>query len=396
MLEEMDGEATDNEQSLQYEKGLHTFSILFTRWMDSNDWSHPIMVSLAKAAMSGTGWLHSSQISGLRHAKLRSPGPRTFIAIERLNYHLYQYTQHKTLIPGTGGSNFYANALPILEDGKPPELGWWFEVFCGQRIPTDERLLSQYVSGYDAETCSKNWGRLLRKLMADNGLDIFEDLSSVIQKHYPAGLTLEWNGEQLSSSQEPVTVYYPAPFKEYARTHEFPEYLGHISTNADTTLPNLDAFFTITRTDVLIPASNGEIARAPIAEVIGTKNYTINQESPNKFIEFWETNKRNYLTLFSMLLPLGMYFFIAIQRVVMLCIEAFLFYLFKKISGVPWSYATSVKYAMHIFVPAELVSIAAQYATVSTSISFFSLTVWIYFIAVLLYPAAQVVMKRRQ
>jgi hypothetical protein len=187
MLEEMDGGATDNEQSLQYEKGLHTFSILFTRWMDSNDWSHPIMVSLAKAAMGGTGWLHSSQISGLRHAKLRSPGPRTFIAIERLNYHLYQYTEHKTLIPGTEGSNFYANALPILEDGKVPELGWWFEVFCGQRIPSDERLLSQYVSGYDAETCSKNWGRLLRKLMSDNGLDIFEDLGAVIQKHYPAG-----------------------------------------------------------------------------------------------------------------------------------------------------------------------------------------------------------------
>ena len=187
MLEEMDGEATDNEQSLQYEKGLHTFSILFTRWMDSNDWSHPIMVSLAKGAMGGTGWLHSSQISGLRHAKLRSPGPRTFIAIERLNYHLYQYTEHKTLIPGTEGSNFYAKALPILEDGKPPELGWWFEVFCGQRIPTDERLLSQYVSGYDAETCSKNWGRLMRTLMFAKDLDVFDDLSSVIQKHYPAG-----------------------------------------------------------------------------------------------------------------------------------------------------------------------------------------------------------------
>jgi len=187
MLEEMDGEATDNEKLLQYEKGLHTFSILFTRWMDSNDWSHPIMVSLAKAAMGGASWLHSSQISGLRHAKLRSPGPRTFIAIERLNYHLFQYTQHKTLIPGTDSSNNYANALPILEEGKAPELGWWFEVFCGQRIPSDERLLSQYVSGYDAEICSKNWGRLLRKLIHDAGLDSHDDLSALIQKHYPAG-----------------------------------------------------------------------------------------------------------------------------------------------------------------------------------------------------------------
>ena len=113
MLEEMDGEATDNEQSLQYEKGLHTFSILFTRWMDSNDWSHPIMVSLAKGAMGGTGWLHSSQISGLRHAKLRSPGLKAPTSTPK------PYRSWKTASPpsSAGGSRSSAASGSPLMNG---------------------------------------------------------------------------------------------------------------------------------------------------------------------------------------------------------------------------------------------------------------------------------------
>ena len=60
-----------------YAKGRRTFSLLFSRWMDTNEWSH--------ACMGGVRWLHSSQISGLRHNGLENPGPRTFIALERLN-----------------------------------------------------------------------------------------------------------------------------------------------------------------------------------------------------------------------------------------------------------------------------------------------------------------------
>ena len=67
---------SDYKQS--YEAGIRVFALLFTRFMDLNGWSHPVMVSLARAALDDVSWLHSSQISGLRHGKLISPALARF------------------------------------------------------------------------------------------------------------------------------------------------------------------------------------------------------------------------------------------------------------------------------------------------------------------------------
>jgi len=170
----------------QFAHGVQTFSLLFVRWMDTNGWSHPSMVALAKASMDGVGWLHSSQISGLRHAKLLSPGPRTFIAIERLNYYVHRYSTTKRLIPNTDSSNLYSEAFAITENGKPPSLGWWAEVFCGQREPTDIDLKQNYISERQADEMSNSWGSMIRKLFRDRDLDLIVELDRVLREHYPA------------------------------------------------------------------------------------------------------------------------------------------------------------------------------------------------------------------
>ena len=170
----------------QFAHGVQTFSLLFTRWMDINGWSHPTMVALAKASMDGVGWLHSSQISGLRHAKLLSPGPRTFIAIERLNYYVHRYSTTKRLIPNTDSSNLYSEAFAITENGQPPSLGWWSEVFCGQREPTDIDLKQNYISERQADEMSNSWGSMIRKLFRDRDLDLIVELDRVLREHYPA------------------------------------------------------------------------------------------------------------------------------------------------------------------------------------------------------------------
>lgn len=169
-----------------YADGVKTFAKLFTRWMDTNEWSHPVMTSLARNALSGTSWLHSSQISGLRHAKLVSPGPRTFLAIAELNRCLHLYVTEKKLIPGTQGSNYYVHGYCILEDGEPPSAGWWFEVFCGERIPKDLDLNASYYSEDEATGMSKIWAKAFRRLVSAEGYDIYEDLDKVLRLHYPA------------------------------------------------------------------------------------------------------------------------------------------------------------------------------------------------------------------
>lgn len=176
----------DVDPQTKFKSGVDTFALLFTRWMDTNGWSHPTMVTLAKACLDGTGWLHSSQISGLRHARLLSPGPRTFIAIERLNFYIHRYATTKKLLPGTPGSNLYAKAFAVTEDGKPPELGWWVEVFCGSRIPKDIDLRQSFFTENQASKISATWGGMIRKLMIQQDMDIIVELDGILREHYPA------------------------------------------------------------------------------------------------------------------------------------------------------------------------------------------------------------------
>jgi hypothetical protein len=172
----------------QFENGIRVFSLLFTKWMDTNAWSHPVMVQLAAGCLQlpgGKGWLHSSQISGLRHGKLLSPGPRTFMAIERLNFYLHLYDTKQRLLPGSSSSNHYHNPYVITEDGDPPELGWWMEVFCGVRLPKDVDVSTRFFSDEHSRTVSANWAKLIRRLLITSGHDIIEEMDSLIRTYYP-------------------------------------------------------------------------------------------------------------------------------------------------------------------------------------------------------------------
>ena len=170
----------------RYERGIKTFSLLFTRWMDLNNWSHPVLVGLARKALDDVSWLHSSQISGLRHGKLLSPGPRTFIAIQVLNKALWEYKHHSKLIRNTDSSNGYQDPFVIEENGEPPSLGWFMEVFTGERTPSDIDLDLAQFTEQQAEQISKQYGALIRKLMVMSDFDPITDLSKVIYHHYPA------------------------------------------------------------------------------------------------------------------------------------------------------------------------------------------------------------------
>lgn len=166
--------------------GIKTFAALFSRLMDLNEFSHPTMVKLTTACMGDVSWLHSSQISGLRHGKLVSPGPRTFVAIQQLNFYLHRYITEKKLLPGTTSSNDYNNAFSITEDGEPPSVGWWVEIFCGLRKPKDIDLYARKLTDSQAEKQSLQWAKSMRQLMISNGIDIISDLDKVLRENYPA------------------------------------------------------------------------------------------------------------------------------------------------------------------------------------------------------------------
>lgn len=176
-----------NQYQIQFAQGTRTFQRLFAAWMDGNGWSHPVMTNLARCCLDGARWFHSSQISGLRQRKLASPGPRIFFAIERLNFYVHRYQTEKLLLPNTKSSRDYANAQPILEDGAPPAVGWWVEVFLGVRVPADFDLERYVFSEDKAADVSRRWGRLIRNLCARQDIDLVDDLPRIIRDTYPAG-----------------------------------------------------------------------------------------------------------------------------------------------------------------------------------------------------------------
>ena len=175
-----------NAYQIQVVKGTRTFQKMFALWMDSNGWSHPVMTSLASNCIEGNRWFHSSQITGFRQQKLGSPGPRIFLTIERLNYYLWLYREKGTLLPGTRNSNNYSKPFVITEDGLPPSVGWWVEVFLGVRTPKDIDLNSWNFSDDKAAELSKKFGRLVRMLLGAQGIDLVEDLARTIKETYPA------------------------------------------------------------------------------------------------------------------------------------------------------------------------------------------------------------------
>ena len=180
--------STETDLVTAYTEGNKNFAILFTRWMDGNEWSHPIVVSLAKGVCGGASWFHSSQISGIRQGKSQSPGPRQFIAIERLNRALFNYQKEKKLIPGTNSSNNYQKATPILtEEGECPDLGWFVSLFAGLTpLPSQYKTKGFTFTARNAAKFSQNYARLIRKLLVLRDLDLIEHLDMTLYQYYPA------------------------------------------------------------------------------------------------------------------------------------------------------------------------------------------------------------------
>lgn len=115
----------------QLEKGAKNFAFVIRTWMSLNNWSHPKMIHLARAACNNESLLHSSQINSLRNAKTDYPGPKVFFALSRLNKCMYNYVKTKELIPLTISSNYYTNPHAILFNNEAPNPGWWLELFVG-------------------------------------------------------------------------------------------------------------------------------------------------------------------------------------------------------------------------------------------------------------------------
>jgi len=166
------------------DQGAISFSRWFCRVMDSNGWSHPTLVGLCKYVTGDKAFLHSSQIAGLRSARLKSPGPRSFVALEYLWRAIDDFQNSRS-----SGITF-GNLAPLVEraeimrdsEGGPATLGYMIEVFTGlQPVPIDLNVVD--FNENQANIISDNAGRIIRRMMVQNKWDLIDDLHRVADRY---------------------------------------------------------------------------------------------------------------------------------------------------------------------------------------------------------------------
>jgi hypothetical protein len=164
------------------DQGRVNFSRWFTRVMDTNGWSHPTLVALCKCTTGDQALIHSSQIAGLRSARLKSPGPRCFAALEYLWRAIENY-QHKGKVVVFGSLASRVQKAEIMRDpdDQPASLGYMVEVFTGLLpVPIDLNIVE--FTDSQAQIVSENAGRLVRRMMAQANWDLIDDIHKITDK----------------------------------------------------------------------------------------------------------------------------------------------------------------------------------------------------------------------
>ncbi|MBP7768221.1 hypothetical protein KA082_00100 [Candidatus Woesebacteria bacterium] len=216
-------------------------------------------------------------------------------------------------------------------------------------------------------------------------VDIAQQSFSEFIAYYPANLAITWNGKELLSNSPELPIYYSEALKKEFGENLPYQYFGYFTASSAAT-QNTDALMSIDSTTIFLNSPGKKSEPLPIASILGQGTLELNKQTFEKLATTWRDTKASYLAVFGVLLPFISFFLLIFQRGIMLLMEAALFYFFKRIQGIHWSYATSIIYAIHIFVPAEIVSFVAQYVYPASTVSFFSLTVWIYFICLFFMP----------
>jgi hypothetical protein len=204
---------------------------------------------------------------------------------------------------------------------------------------------------------------------------------------YPADLQLSWDGSTLTSSKNPLTVPFPASWDlSKLPLHDQHGVLAVIETTTSDLQPQADAFLTVGNKDVYIPTPEKTTEKMPLQTFLN-QPFAIDAQNLPSYIEYWQTIKISVATGVAIATPFSLYVLLFFQRLVMLFLEGTLFYVFRKVLGSDWQYSTTLQYTLHFFIPAEIIDFVSQLVYPESTFSIFSLTVWLYFFAVTLYPS---------
>ncbi len=214
-----------------------------------------------------------------------------------------------------------------------------------------------------------------------------------VRLNFPADLSLEWNGQQLThTGNSALKVPYPS-FISPADLDLPPVLVYHLNQSIPEDqfaqqLPER-SLIVVTPTELYMNDLQGDWNQIQLSELLGADSFSLNQATLPQYLDQAKAGLENSRGV----LQIGTFFFIPVlltlARIWSLAIETLLAFVLTRLNGIPLSLRHLFQLNLHIIVVAEVINLASQFLYGNHHWPLFSLTFWLLWVLIMITQRSQ-------
>lgn len=190
---------------------------------------------------------------------------------------------------------------------------------------------------------------------------------------YPSDLSLDWDGEKLSSTWETFQVPYPSSFSPLETA---PKNLAEVNTATTDGPTNSNALIYINQKNMYINSLQGNWSDSPILNLVGGEPQHVGRDEILKFAESSKTVQQDFLMSLPFLALLYFTIGTLFLRMLMIVFNALIVQFSFQLMNKPLSYKKVYQLSLHILIPTELIHQISFLLAPKLEIPMFSLAFW--------------------
>lgn len=190
-------------------------------------------------------------------------------------------------------------------------------------------------------------------------------------KYFPADVTVQWTGSELTTTAPIIIQEYPELVTELIPRESLPNTFFALSASTS-------AFVQVSNTELTFTAQDQPLASIPLTDFLTSEQVTVTAQNAQTTLNqlFAITQEM----IISTILAGGIAFaaLVSVTRILSLIFELFFIFILQKILGGTLSLATMAKYIVTVSIPAEFISTLVTATIPQSTLPMYSLTLWIY------------------
>ncbi len=195
-------------------------------------------------------------------------------------------------------------------------------------------------------------------------------ISDAVQ-FFPPDVTVQWTGNELTTSAPVIVQEYPELVTEFIPKESLPSTFFALSASTS-------AFIKVSNTELTFTAQDQPLASVPLTDFLTSEQVTITAQ--NAQTKLWQLFAITQEMIIGTIFAGGIAFvaLVSVTRILSLIFELFFIFILQKILGGALSLATMAKYVVTVSIPAELISALVAAGVPQSTLPIYSLTLWIY------------------